>query len=108
MTARDHFKIHGSNPHTLTTGEEGDILNLCQYAWYDCCYYQEHTVHFPYNQEVLGRVLGPAKGKGNKMAQWVLKANGNIIPCQSLCPLQTLEIHSPTEIKKHATFDALI
>ena len=25
MTARDHFKIRGSNPHTLTTGEEGDI-----------------------------------------------------------------------------------
>ena len=81
MTARDHFKICGSNPHTLTTGEEGEILSLCQYTWYDWCYYQEHTVCFPYNQEVLGRVLGPAKGKGNEMAQWVLKANGIIIPC---------------------------
>ena len=108
MTARDHFKICGSNPHTLTTGEEQDISSLCQYAWYDWCYYQEHTACFPYNQEVLGRMLGPAKGEGNKTAQWVLKANGNVIPCQSLHPLQTSEIHSPTEITECATFDALI
>ena len=81
MTAKDHFKICGSNPHTFTTGEEGEILSLCQYTWYDWCYYQEHTAHFPYNQEVLGRALGSAKGKSNEMAQWVLKANGNIIPC---------------------------
>ena len=74
MTARDDFKICGSNPHTLTTGEEGDILSLCQYAWYDWCCYWEHTACFPYNQEALGRVLGPAKGMGIEMAQSVLKA----------------------------------
>ena len=81
MTVRDHFKIHGSNPHTLTTGEEGHMSSLFQYAWYDWCYYWEHTAHFPYNQEVLGRVLGPGKSKGNEMAQWGLKANGNAVPC---------------------------
>ena len=108
MTARDNFKIHGSNPHTLTTGEEGDISSLSQYAWYHWCYYLEHTACFPYNQEVLGRVLGPTKGKGNKMAQWLLKDNGNIVPCQSLHPLYTSENHRPTVIKYHATFDALV
>ena len=69
MTASDHFKISGSNPHTLTTAEDVDISSLCQYAWYDWCYYWEHPAHSPYNQEVLGRGLGPAKGKGNEMAQ---------------------------------------
>ena len=57
MTAWDHFKICGSNPHTMTMGEEGDISNLCQYDWYQWCYYQEHTARLPYNQEVLGWVL---------------------------------------------------
>jgi hypothetical protein len=39
--------------------------------------------------EVLGRVLGPAKGKGNEMAQWLLKANGNVVPRRTLRPLHT-------------------
>ena len=107
MTAWDDFKIHGSNPHTMATGEVGDISNLCQYGWYQWCYYQEHMARFPYSQEVLGQVLGPAHGEGNDMA-WVLKENGTVVPHQSLCPLQDAEIHSPTEIKKQATFDVLI
>ena len=84
MTARDNLKIRGTNPHTATLGVEGDISNLCQYSWYDWCYYCDHTAKFPHNQEVLGCVLGPARGEGNEMAQWVLKANGNVIPRRSL------------------------
>eukprot|EP00957_Ditylum_brightwellii_P195210 14872522-Ditylum_brightwellii.AAC.1 len=30
--------------------------------------------------EVLGHVLGPAKGEGSKMAQWAMKGNGNVAP----------------------------
>ena len=79
-TAKEHFKICRSNPHPLTTGEEGGISNLRQYGWYDWCYYCEHAARFLFNQEVLGRVLGPAHGEGNEMAQWVLKVNANIVP----------------------------
>ena len=39
LMARDHIKVQGTMPHTATTGEEGDISNLCQYKWYDRCYY---------------------------------------------------------------------
>ena len=35
---------------------------------------------FPHNQEVLGHVLGPARGEGNELSQWVLKSNGNVVP----------------------------
>ena len=35
LTAKDAFRLHGSTPHTLTTGGEGDISNLFQYAWYE-------------------------------------------------------------------------
>ena len=79
-----HIKIRGTMPHTATTGEEGAISNLCQYKWYDWCYYREHTAKFPHNQEVLGHVLGPARGNGNVEARWVLKANGNVVPRCSL------------------------
>ena len=42
------------------------------------------------------------------MAQWVLKANGNVIPNRTLRPLHVDELHSAVEVKKREIFDALI
>ena len=80
LTSRDHIKVRGSNPHTETFGEQGDISNLCQFRWYLWCYFRDHKAPFPHNQEVLGCVLGPAQGEGNELSQWVLKSNGNVVP----------------------------
>ena len=100
--------IWGTNPHTLVTGEEGDISNLCQFSWYEWVYFHEHTAAFPHNKEVLGRVLGPAHGAGNEMAQWILKANGWVVPRRSVRPLHPGELTSPSEQSKCQSFDALI
>ena len=108
LTARNLFQLHGTNPHTALTGSEGDISSLTQFGWYDFCYYRENTEKFPFNKEVLGRVLGPAKGEGNEMAQWILKANGNVVPRRSPRPLTVAEINSETEQKKRSIFDTLI
>ena len=32
---------------TLTTGDEGDISNLCQYGWYEWYYFRDQTAAFP-------------------------------------------------------------
>ena len=80
LTAKNNLNLEGTMAHTMTIGEEGDISNLCQYGWHEWCYYREQKAAFPHNKEVLGRVLGPAHGEGNEMAQWVLKANGNVVP----------------------------
>ena len=108
LTAKDNFKLHGTTPHTATMAEDGDISSLCQFDWYEWCYYREHTAAFPHNREVLGRVLGPARGEGNEMAQWILKANGRVVPRRSLRPLTIAELHSLVEHKKRDVFDALI
>ena len=84
LTAKDNFKLHGTTPHTVSLAEEGDISSLCQFGWYEWCYYREQTTAFPRNHEVLGLILGPARGEGNEMAQWVLKANGQVVPRRSL------------------------
>jgi hypothetical protein len=42
------------------------------------------------------------------MAQWLLKVNGNVLPRRLARPLHTDELHSPTEVTKRKTFDALI
>ena len=57
---------------------------------------------------MLGRVLGPARGEGNELSQWVLKSNGNVVPRRTVRALQLAEIHSDTEKRKRDVFDALI
>ena len=108
MTVRDYPTICGTIPHTLVTGEESDISNLCQFSCYKWVYFHEHTAAFPHNKEVLRRVLGPARGVGNEMAQWILKANGQVVPRCSVRPLHPGELTSPSEQSKHQSFNALI
>jgi hypothetical protein len=60
------------------------------------------------NQEALGLALGPAKGEGNKMAQWMLKANGEVAPRRSSQPLKVDEIHYAVELKKRTMFNGWI
>jgi hypothetical protein len=108
LTAKDRFNLQGTTAHTQTIGEEGDISNLSQYSWYDWCYYRENKNAFPFNKEILGRVLGPARGEGNEMCQWILKANGNVVPRRSHRALTVAEIHNPIEQRKRKVFDELI
>ncbi len=108
LTAKGRFNLHGTTPHTQLFGTEGDISNLCRYSWYEWCYFREEKNGFPDNKELLGRVLGPSRGAGNEMCQWILKGNGKVVPHHSMCPLMVAKKHSPLEIKKRNVFDALI
>ena len=108
LTAKDSFVLQGQTPHAATFHEPGDISNLCHYNFYDWCYYREQGASFPFQKEVLGRVLGPARGEGNHMALYILKANGNVVPRRSHRPLTTAEKHSATEEAKRTVFDKLI
>ena len=83
LAAKDLFQLHGQNAHFTVTGEEGDISNLCQFGWYEWCYFREKKSKWPFPKEQLGRVLGPAKGSGNEMSQWVLNINGQVVPRRS-------------------------
>ena len=108
LTARGSFKLQGQCAYTDLTGEQGDISKLCQYEWYGWCYYRDQKAAFPMNKERLGRVLGPTRGEGNEMCQYVLQANGVVVPRRSLRPLRVAELHSPVEAKKREIFDKLI
>ena len=39
LTAKGNFALQQETPHAATLHEDGDISNLCQYAWYEWCYY---------------------------------------------------------------------
>ena len=42
------------------------------------------------------------------MCQWILKANGKVVPRRTCRPLNVAEQHSETEKKKQRIFDTLI
>ena len=42
------------------------------------------------------------------MAEWIIKANGRVVPRRSLTPLKVDELHSHVEIKKRDVFDELL
>jgi len=108
LTARSLFSLHGQNPHFTVTGDEGDISNICTFGWYDWCYFRDDTQPFPKLPEQIGRVLGPAIGEGNEMCQWVLKANGKIVPRRTCRPVKPEEWDSETGKRERRVFDALI
>ena len=105
LTAKDLFQLHGLNAHTATLGTEGDILSLCQFAFYQWGFYREKSSKFLFGSELLCQVLSPARGEGNEMCQWVLMANGNVLPRCSVRPLTTAEIHSDVEIERCQIFE---
>jgi hypothetical protein len=108
LVANDLFQLQGRNPHYHTTGQEGDISNLCQYTFYQWCMYLDHAAQFPNPREVLGRCLGPAKGAGNEMSQWILKGNGRVIPRRTVRPLNAIEINSEVSRQQRRDFDTVI
>ena len=61
-------------------GEMGDISNLCQFGWYEWIYFRQKTAAVTFQEEELGRYLGPTKNDGNEICQWVLQQNGHVVP----------------------------
>jgi hypothetical protein len=108
VTAKSLFQLHGSNAHTATLHEEADISNIARYGWYEWCFYRDHTAPFPHSREVLGRVLGPARGAGNEMCQWILHANWKVVPCRTDRPLREDEKRDAGVIQQQKLFDGMI
>lgn len=109
VTPRDLFQLNGNHPTAATYGIQGDISNLCQFGWYDWCYFrEERSIQFPLQKVQLGRVLGPAKNEGNEMAQHVVNDKGNVVPRRTLRPLTISELNSVSEIEKRKQFDDTI
>ena len=109
VTPKSLFQLNGTNPHTATFGKQPDISNICVFDWYDWCYVREESgIQFPFQKEVLGRVLGPMPNQGNEMVQAILKQNGKVVPRRTCRRLTPSELISPSEIEKRKEFDAAI
>ena len=106
--ARNLFQLQDQTPSQTIHGVEGNISNLCQFDWYQWVYFCDQTENFSLNKEVFGKVLSPASGEGNEMAQWVLKSNGKVVPRRTVRPLTPDKISSEVEKAKRDLFDEII
>ena len=107
-TARNLYQLGSVTPYQTIYHKEPDISNLCQFAFYDWCYYREETAKFPFPSQVLGRILGPADGVGNEMSQWILRVDGRVIARQTARPLTPEELNNPLEQARRKAFDIAI
>ena len=63
-------------------------------------YYNKNT-SYPQGRWCLGRALGPTKNVGNKMCQWILKTNGEIVARRTVRHLNAGEEVNPAfEVEK--------
>ena len=109
LTPRNLFQLEKCTPYQMQFGVQGDISNLCQFDWYDWCYYREESANlFPKQKELIGRVLGPSKNEGNEMAQNILNFKGNVVPRRTVRRLKQSEIESESEKQKRSAFTAHI
>ena len=105
MTTKKLFQLKEQTPHFTKFGEEGDISKICQFGWYEWVYFWETTEKAPFPAHVLGICLGPANNEGNKMTQWVLNQNGQIVPRRTMQRLTPEEWARKIEIKKRSEFN---
>ena len=107
-TVRSNHLLQNQTPHTRLTAQPTDISCLCEFRWYDWVLYRQEGEAFPFNHQKLGRVLGPAKGAGTEMSQWVLTGTGEVTPFQSLRLLNNAEKNSPSMQDRQKAFMAFI
>ena len=71
-------------------------------------YFVNKTKGFPFNRELLVRVLVPLKGDWKEIVQWILKSNSIVIPRRTSRPFKADYIHSATDLNKCEIFDGFI
>ena len=95
VTASKLAQCHRSNPHTATTGETKDISDISKFGFFQWVMYYNKNTSYPQGRWCLGRALGPTKNVGNKMCQWILKTNGEIVARRTVHHLNAGEEVNP-------------
>jgi hypothetical protein len=51
VSSKNLFQLNGTNPYTVTFGEEADISHICQFGWYQWVYFREQSAAYPHMKE---------------------------------------------------------
>ena len=103
LTSKNLFQLNGANANLKIIGDPCDISNLCSLGWFEWCYFRDGNP-FPYQEEKLGRCLGPSANFSNEMAQWILKDTMKITASHSCRCLTEDEYRDLNLIKEREDF----
>jgi hypothetical protein len=100
-TALDILSLDGDVPEAVATGDTPDISHLCDFEWYDWCWYIDPPL-FPEERRNLGRYLGPYHDVGGQLCKMILSAKGKLIVRTSVFPMSIVDTNSEVvKLQKH-------
>jgi hypothetical protein len=102
LTARDTTilpGLEGCVPEERMTGNTSDILEYCQFDWYEVVWYNDNG-SFPDTRKKLGKWVGVAHDVGSPMCSWIIPESCVPIPRTSVSLLPVDEAASPEIIMK--------
>jgi hypothetical protein len=89
LTARGTHKLQGLNPYTKTFHETAVISNICNFGWYEWCYYREDSRSsshkFPKALDKLGRCLDRVRITIMRcVSGYCVVSSGIVKPCRTI------------------------
>ena len=62
-TAHTAEELQSGVPETILTGQTADIINICEYDWYEWVMFRDNRASYTEEKQTLGRYLGPIHSK---------------------------------------------
>ena len=90
------------------TGKTSDIINICEYEWYEWVMFLDNVTSYPENRRTLGRYIAPAIDVGSSLCHDILKADRNISCQTTVRSLNLKELVDPSHIKQCDDFNTHI
>ena len=92
----------------VTTGKTSDISNLCRFGFYQWVYYWDNRHKFSEQKKIICRALGPTNYEGNLMAQYILQANGIVVPRRTVKAIPSKHLRNQVLQDKMKVYDSCI
>jgi hypothetical protein len=102
-TALNIHSLQGETPHTVLTGDTGDISHICEFSWYDIVWYIDITEKMQNCK--LGCYLGPSPDIGQAMSSKILTSKATVIVRTSVLPLSVEDKNSDVVRTQIQEFD---
>ena len=90
-TVLDIYGLEGQLPETIITSQTDEIINLCEYDWFQCVMYYQPKEGYPYDKTVMGQYLGPTIHVGNAITYKIFLTDGNYVCRSNICPWTPVE-----------------
>ena len=106
-TASESVLAEGRTPRMLTTDDDDDISHLCEFHWYQWCWFYTPSKGDSVRKH-LGRWLGPSETVGEELCAKILQSNAMVMHRTTYMPLSEEDLRNPEITEMRKRFDTQI